>query len=110
MVDFREKFVVLVVFGILLVVLNYIWARGRTLPPPAAEAGIGPFTAEYEQLRGKFCEYLLSQLDEDDKSLNWSDGKSYTTLEAEVEVDRHGAKRPRVERDLIAAIRRDQTY
>lgn len=107
---FQNRLWVLEVLGGLFVILNYIWGRQQTLPPPnVAPADAAPFgEKEYEQLRDEYCAYMRRQLDLYDIDLNWSD-TDYTTLEAEVEVDRQGKRSPRVERDLVRAIRRDRT-
>lgn len=62
---------------------------------------------DYAQLRDEFCEYMRTELDRYDRDVQWSD-RYFTTLEAEVEVDRGGARRPRVAKDLVAAIRTDR--
>lgn len=68
-----------------------------------------PFVEKgYQQLRDEFCRYMLRELDSYDSDLNWNDS-DYTNLAAEVEVDRRGARNPRVERDLVRAIHRDHT-
>ncbi|MCP4658753.1 MAG: hypothetical protein GY856_25355, partial [bacterium] len=106
-----HKIAILIFVGLVFIVLNYIWSRYQILPPsevvPARVAGDFP-TRGYGELRDEFCEYMLRQLDTYDVDLNWSDS-DYATLEAEVEMDRRGARRPRVVRDLVAAIRKDQT-
>jgi hypothetical protein len=107
-ISIQDKLWVLFAVGVFFVIFHLIWARRRTLPPPSTNGRReSPFPVKgYEKLRDEFCRYMLGRLDQDDADLNWSDS-DYTALEAEVEADRHGARRPRVERDLVAAIRRD---
>lgn len=107
---FQNRLWTMVALGAIFVALNYIWGRQNTLPAPdVSRSEEEPFgKKEYEQLRDEYCDYMLRQLDQYDDDLNWSD-TDYTKLEAEVEVDRRGNRNPRVEKDLVRAIRRDRT-
>ena len=109
-ISFQNRLWTMVALGGIFVVLNYIWARQNTLPAlDVSQADEEPFgKKDYEQLRDEYCAYMLRQLDQYDDDLNWSD-TDYTRLEAEVEVDRRGNRHPRVEKDLVRAIRRDRT-
>jgi hypothetical protein len=101
------RLVALAITGLTFVLINRR-ARARYVLPPPDSAAKGPFPQKhYETLRDDFCAYMLRQLDQYETDLNWSDS-DYSTLEAEVEADRRGTRRPRVERDLIHAIRRDR--
>ena len=98
---------VLVVAALLFYLVSRLAAQRAVLPAPDT-ASDSPFPQkDYEALRDDFCRYMQGQLDQYDTELNWSDS-DYSTLEAEVEADRHGVRRPRVERDLVDAIRRDK--
>ncbi len=110
--SFEHKAVALAIVSVTIILLNFIWFRRQILP--AAEARPSetdppfPETRGYLELRDEFCRYMLRQLDNYDIDLHWSDS-DYATLEAEVEMDRRGARRPRLARDLVAAIRDDHS-
>lgn len=109
-ISFSKRLWTLIALGVIFIILNYIWGRQNTLSPPnVSRKENEPFgQKEYEQLRDEYCTYMLRQLDQYDDDLNWSD-TDYTRLEAEVEVDHRGNRKPRVEKDLVRAIRRDRT-
>ncbi len=109
--DNTQRLVILLILSAVFVLLNYIWTRHHILPPTdLSQSDLdSPFPKkDYVQLRTEFCKYMLARLSQYDDDVNWSD-IDYTKLEAEVELDQHGAQRPRVLRDLVAAIRRDHT-
>lgn len=109
--DITQRTVVLSIVSGVFILLNYIWTRHQILPPTRlSEADAdSPFPKkDYVQLRNEFCRSMLARLNQYDDDVNWSD-VDYTTLEAEVELDRQGARSPRAVRDLVAAIRKDHT-
>ncbi|HYN77046.1 MAG TPA: NACHT domain-containing protein, partial [Lamprocystis sp. (in: g-proteobacteria)] len=106
-VPYWVRLAALALAALVFILVNRLTARRPVLPPPDLTPD-RPFPEKgYETLRDEFCTYMRGQLDQYDTELNWSDS-DYSTLEAEVEADRHGVRRPRVERDLVDAIRRDR--
>jgi hypothetical protein len=109
--DNTQRLMVLGFMSVVFVVLNYMWTRQQILPPTSVSQFDvdSPFPKkDYVLLRNEFCRSMLARIGQYDDDVNWSD-VDYTTLEAEVELDQQGAQRPQVERDLVAAIRRDHT-
>lgn len=104
-----ERVIFIGVVGAFLTLLTFGWER-RRLIAPAKEEGPKedvPFPEEgYEVLRDRFCRFFVSELDRCDRDLDWSDS-GYIKLEAEVDMERQGGRRPKVAKDLIAAVRRD---
>jgi len=49
---------------------------------------------------------MITVLNKIDEEVNWSNSY-FTTLEAEVVVEKSGSSRPKIARDLVAAIRDD---
>lgn len=62
---------------------------------------------DFENSLKRYCKSLIASLDRYDNEVNWSDHE-LTMLEAEVETERIGNLRPKLTRNLIAAIRRDR--
>jgi hypothetical protein len=108
---FGERAVVLVILACAVIVLNFIWSRHQITPPSDVAPGDvdSKFSnSGYQTLRDEFCNYMVGQLDQYDRDVHWSDS-DYRPLEAEVEIDRQGGRRPKVARDLIKAIHEDRT-
>lgn len=106
-----ERTIVLGVLAAAVIVLNFIWSRNPITPP----SEIAPAEAEsdfddkgYRILRDEFSKYMTTQLDQYDRDVNWSDA-DYRELEAEVEIERQGALRPKLVNNIINAIHHDRT-
>lgn len=109
--DLWQRAVVLTIFAVAIILLNFIWSRQQIIPPSdisPKEADTEFNTLGYVTLRNEFCTYMVTQLDQYDRDVHWSDS-DYRSLEAEVEIDRQGTKRPKVARDLVKAIHDDRT-
>lgn len=108
--EFWQRCIVLIIVAISIIALNFVWASQQiTAPSEVAPAeATSPFHAEgYRQLRDEFCRYMIGVLDQYDRDVNWCDS-DYTTLTAEVEMERRGGQQPRVVRDLVKAIQTDR--
>ena len=72
-----------------------------------------PITADvgdrgFERSLIRYCTALTAFLDRFDREVNWSDNE-LTPLEAEVEAEQASRLRPRIETDLVEAIRGDRS-
>ncbi len=107
--DFRERSFVLLILAFAVITLNFFWYRQKIAPP----SNVAPNEVDsqfnnsgYQTLRNEFCNYMVSQLDQYDRDVHWSDS-DYQPLEAEIEIERQGALRPKVVNNLIRAIQND---
>lgn len=106
---FWERFYVLIFFGVVFVALNHIWSRRQLLPPTAVtnrETKQEFRPQGYKELRDEFCRYMLHQLDRYDVDVHWSDA-DYTTLEAEIEIQKRGVLRGKMRTQQGTSLRRE---
>ncbi|PIA78407.1 hypothetical protein BFR04_02395 [Gaetbulibacter sp. 4G1] len=102
-----SNILIILISGITLIFLTRIKERQNITDHPKKDKlkGSSPFKEpDYIELRNRFCRYMVSKLDNLDIELNWSDN-NYTTLEAEVEVIKSKTSKSRIEKDLIKAIK-----
>jgi len=106
-----HQILLLTISGFFICVLTWLFERQQQILPPAppvpAEADEPFQEPDYQILRNRFCDFMVTYLNRLDEETNWSDS-DYTTLEAEIEMTRQQGKSPRVVADLIKAIRQDQ--
>jgi hypothetical protein len=92
-----------------IVTLNLVW-RFQDVSQPTGVLPGGATVGEdrdFERSLERYCKALVDDLDRYDREVNWSD-RDLTPLEAEVETERTRRFRPRLVKDLVRAIRRDQ--
>lgn len=105
-----QQIIILGIVGIILVLITNAFERKQILPQPSGQ----PTTeqdeafpkADYKELRDRFCDFMVGEIDRIDVELNWSNS-DFTVLEAEIVVEKGGSSRPKIARDLVAAIRDD---
>lgn len=92
-----------------IVSLNIAWRSRDISPVPQGAKDILPDSdrADFDRSLERYCTALVAELDRYDRDVNWSD-RDLTPLEAEVETERNSRMRPRIVKDLVAAIRRDR--
>ena len=89
-----------------IVILNAIW-QSRNVTPTIESQSESLANAEFDKNLKRYCNSLISTLDRYDNEVNWSD-RELTPLEAEVETERNSRLRPKIVKDLVAAIQRDR--
>ncbi|MEL6438752.1 MAG: NACHT domain-containing protein [Cyanobacteria bacterium J06621_8] len=76
-------------------------------PGESAESLSSLANPDFSKSLKRYCNALISALDRYDNDVNWSD-RELTPLEAEVETERNNRLRPKIVKDLVAAISRDR--
>jgi hypothetical protein len=105
-----ERVLLLTIVWGVLVAFNWIWERSQIVASATnAQPDVqSPLPAkDYYTLRDAFCDFMTRELDGIDRDLDWSDAQ-YTTLQAEVEIERQGRLRRRTVGDVLKAIRSDR--
>jgi hypothetical protein len=106
-----QQIVILAIVGIILVLISNAFERKQVLSQPSIQPTGDQSEAfpktDYKELRDRFCDYMVTVLNKIDEEVNWSDS-DFTILEAEVVVEKSGSSRPKIARDLVAAIRDDR--
>ncbi len=99
--------IIISIGAVTVILLNLIWKEPSILPAANMAESKLPQNKDFITLRNRFCDFMLSEITRYDRDVNWSDSE-YTTLEAEVEMERMGALRPLIVKNLVAAIRKDK--
>ena len=94
--------------SVTIIALNIIWrSRDVTDTPNDSSRSLPSLVdPEFNKSLKRYCDALVSALDRYDDDVNWSD-RELTPLEAEVETERNNRLRPKIVKDLVAAIQRD---
>ncbi len=89
-----------------IIILNVIW-HSRNVTPAIESQSESLANAEFDKSLKLYCNALVAELDRYDEDVNWSN-RELTPLEAEVETERNSRLRPKIVKDLVAAIQRDR--
>lgn len=95
--------------SIVIIALNIVWRSQDVTDTPteSSESLSSLANQDFSKSLKRYRNALISALDRYDSDVNWSD-RELTLLEAEVETEKNNRLRPKIVKDLVAAIKRDR--